>query len=85
MPERRSDPHGEDWRHQVDEQLQDLGRQMQTNTQITAEVREILDAVRGGIKVLGWLGRLAKWATPIVGFGAAVVALVSALKTGSPK
>lgn len=55
---------------------------LQTNTDATLEMRDILQAAKGAFKVLGWLGIAAKW---IGGFAAAAVAiwqLVVAVKTG---
>ena len=58
--------------------------QMQTelakNTVVTTEVRDFLAAVRGGFKVLGWLGGLVKWAAPI----AAAAATLWHLFSGAP-
>jgi hypothetical protein len=47
----------------------------------TSEFLEVFRAVRGGFKVLGWLGNIAKWAA---GLGAAVAGLYFALKSGGP-
>jgi len=36
---------------------------------ITNEVKEILIALRGALKVLGWVGKVAKWSAPFVTIG----------------
>ncbi|QDQ25268.1 hypothetical protein FNU76_02260 [Chitinimonas arctica] len=70
------------WREQVDHKLADLSTQMQQNTAITSEVREILDTVRGGMRVLEVLGTIAKWVTPIVMLVTAVLAFIHQLGSG---
>jgi hypothetical protein len=46
----------------------------------TAEFLEVFTAVRGGLKVLGWLGSVLKWGA---GVGAALIGLYYAIKGGS--
>lgn len=75
-------PH--DWRAQVDETLARLSAEMQANTAITSEVREILSTLRGGMRVLAWLGNFVRWTVPFVGLAAALVGLWHQLK-GGPK
>lgn len=38
-----------------------MERAINENTDLTVEVRDLLAALKGGMKVLGWLGVLAKW------------------------
>jgi len=47
----------------------ELRAEVAANTATTEEVREILAAVKSGIRVLGWLGTAALW---LVRFGGAV-------------
>ena len=47
-----------------------------------AELLEYLNAVRGALKVLNWLGKLAKPLGYIVAFGAACVSFWAAVKNG---
>ena len=56
------------------------------NTEITRETKadtgeflEIFKAMRGGFKVLGWLGTAAKWTASL---GAALIGLYYAVKMG---
>lgn len=50
------------------------------NTKVTTEVRDYLEAFRGGFKVLGWLGTGLKW---LSGVAVAVLALWGAWKTAT--
>lgn len=56
---------------------------MQANTQMTTDLKkdtsdvlEILAAVKGGLKVLGGLGQIIKWAGMVAAGVAAILALV---------
>jgi hypothetical protein len=52
-------------------------------TQISNDTREILDlflSVKGGFRVMGWLGALAKWSAGFVTIFAAIYAFVQNLK-----
>lgn len=70
----------DDWRAAVDQKLEVLTTEVQANTTVTKEVHELLNAVRGGMRVLGWLGGLAKWAVPFVALAAGIANLVHQLK-----
>jgi hypothetical protein len=54
------------------------------NTKITKEIKETFDAVKGGFKVLGWIGVAVKWVGSIAGGVAAVFALYYTLINGGP-
>lgn len=47
----------------------------------TSEFLEVFRAVRGGFKVLGWLGNIAKW---VAGLAAAIAGLYFAMQRGGP-
>lgn len=53
-----------------------LEAKLDRNTELTQKVVEVMDTLSAGIKVLGVLGRVAKWATPFVTIGAAIWALM---------
>lgn len=60
---------------------------MKENTKITAEIAEgtteLLDlfkSVKGGFKVMGWLGNFAKWVAGIAAAFAAVYAYVQSIR-----
>jgi hypothetical protein len=40
-------------------------KQIQAQTEATAEMIELFQAMKGGMKVLGWIGLFAKWAAAI--------------------
>lgn len=56
------------------ERMNAMQTELTANTAVTTEVRDILDAVRSGLKVLGGLGTFASW----VGKLAAAAAAISA-------
>ena len=65
------------------ERMETIERSLKDNTAATLEgnrdVREVLEmiaTVKGGIRVLGWIGGLARWTAAIVG---AVMALYGAI------
>ena len=61
-----------------------MQRELTANTEVTTEVRELLSAAKGGLKVIGGIGTVAKW---IGGIGAAGVSLYTAwhfLRYGKP-
>lgn len=55
--------------HQVsmERRLRQLEQQLSDNTTITSEVRDLLQAAKAGMKVLGWLGAVAKWCGGVAG------------------
>ena len=52
--------------------------ELTANTAVTTEVRDILDTVRSGLRVLGGLGTLASWAGKLA---AAAIAIWGAIYT----
>lgn len=82
-----------DWRALVTQSLDEGDKRMDrfesaihANTALTQEIKadtaeflEIFRAMRGGFKVLGWFGNIAKWAASI---GAAVLGLYYVWKAG---
>lgn len=71
----------------------DISERLEVNTQITAEISrntadivEVWQSVKGGMRVLGWLGLAAKWLAIVAGCVTAVSAAVYALlHFGGPK
>jgi hypothetical protein len=57
------------------------------NTTITREVLDLVNAFKGGMKVLGWLGTGAAWLGKFAAAGVAIYGLIYALTHGgsSPK
>lgn len=56
--------------------------ELTANTQVTQEVRDILDTVRSGLRVLGGLGTIAVWVGKIAAAAAGVAALWHLITTG---
>ena len=61
------------------ERMDLLDASMKRNTDLTQEIRDILDAARVGFKVLGGLGTLVKWAGPVLGGALAIYTFVYAI------
>lgn len=59
--------------------------ELSANTAITVQVRDLLQTLRGGLRLLGWLGIAAKWIGAIAAAVTAVWALVhAAIHSGRP-
>jgi hypothetical protein len=58
--------------------------ELAANTQATQEVRELLALGRNGLKVLGALGAVAKWAGGVAAAVVAIWGLVAQIKGGLP-
>jgi len=56
--------------------------ELNANTEITREVRDLMNAARVGFKVLGGLGTAAKWIAAIASAAAAVWGLIYAATHG---
>ena len=50
------------------------------NVQGTSEILDIFRSIKGGVKVLGWLGGFAKWATGLAAAFIAIYAFVQNLR-----
>lgn len=70
------------------DRMDDMQAELAANTAVTNEVRELLGAVRSGLKVLGWIGTAVVWTAKLVAAlavaGSAVYAFWHTLKTGQP-
>jgi hypothetical protein len=55
-----------------DTELHELRSQLKRNTEITEEVRELLGAFKGALRVMGWLSRCAKWGGALAAAGTAI-------------
>lgn len=59
--------------------------EIKANTDLTREMRDLMEVGRAGFKVLGWVGHAAKW---VAGVGAAVTAIYAAwhaIVNGGPR
>ena len=52
--------------------LTSIEAELQTNSETTGEVRDILRTVKGGLKMLSWMGALVRWAGYLAGAGSAL-------------
>ena len=77
--ERRSaDP----WRADMQEKIETLEKKLDENTELTRELKGILETLRGGWRFLGWLGNALKfW----LGIAAAAAAAWAAFWPHGPK
>lgn len=57
------------------ERLQTVENKLDRNTELTQHVVDVFQTLEAGIRVLGGLGRIAKWAAPIVALCATVWSL----------
>lgn len=79
-----------DWQRSIEQRLADGDRRMSdmqtelsANTAVTTEVRDMLQTVRGGLRVLGWFGAAVKWVGGIAtGLAALWAVLQAALHNG---
>lgn len=62
----------EDRQTEAFSRMENMQRELTANTEVTTEVRELLSAAKGGLKVIGGIGTVAKW---IGGIGAAGISL----------
>lgn len=56
-----------------------IERTLNENTDATLEVRDLINTVKGGFKVLGWLGGGAKWIGSLATAGAAIYGFIWAI------
>ena len=60
--------------------------ELRTNTALTADIRALLEAVRGGMRVLGAIGTAAQWLAKIAGAVAGLYGLWQLIRHGgAPK
>lgn len=64
------------------ERMDLLDAELDRNTELTQEIRDIMAAARVGFKVLGGLGTVAKWIGTIAGAGVALYSLWYAITHG---
>jgi hypothetical protein len=77
--------HGTDRMDGMQKTMGEMQKELTANTSVTTDVRDLLDAGRSGLKVLGWLGAAAKWIGGMAAAALAVWGLWTAIKSGGPK
>ncbi|MGH8539591.1 MAG: hypothetical protein ACRETW_03705 [Stenotrophobium sp.] len=68
-----------EWRRRMEHDVRDLRTQLEENTALTKEVRDLMDAIRTGMRAMNWLGNAAKW---LLGLGASLAVIWGALHGG---
>lgn len=68
----------------IEQQVAATREELQRNSDITADIREILAAGRLGLKVLGGLGQLVRWLGVIAAGVAAIYGAWQAITKGLP-
>jgi hypothetical protein len=64
-------------------EMSTMSKLLAVNTQITAETKEVLDAVKAGLRVLGYIGTAAQWAAKLATAVAAIYAAWQLIRHGA--
>jgi hypothetical protein len=67
-----------------DSRMATIEAELKTNTNLTEDVKDLLNAARVGLKVLGWIGTAAVWAGKIAAAIAAMWGAWQLMRHGSP-
>jgi predicted nucleic acid-binding protein len=67
-----------------DVRMTNIESELKKNTELTSDVKALLDAARVGLKVLGWIGMAAVWAAKIATAIGAVYGAWQLIKHGNP-
>lgn len=59
------------------ERIPTIETKLDTNTAMTENIVEMFRTMEAGVRVLGVVGRFAKWLAPIVALGASIWAIMS--------
>jgi hypothetical protein len=68
-----------EWQLRIQDEMQALRAKLEENTAITQEVRDVLDAIKTGMRAVNWLGAATKW---IFGLGASIAVIWAATHGG---
>lgn len=71
-------------RQQVNQRVAAMEQSLAHNTDMTSELLGVVVAVKGGLKVLAWLGMAAKWCSYIAAGAVAVYTLAQIAMHGAP-
>lgn len=78
----------EDRQTETAARMDNMQRELTANTEVTTEVRELLNAAKGGLKVIGGIGTVGMWVLKVVGAlgtaAAAVYTIWYFIKNGKP-
>ena len=70
------------WQVEMEQRIDALRDELTANTAVTSEIKALIDTMRGGMRVLGWIGAAVKWMTPFVMLAGAVYGLWLQITTG---
>lgn len=78
LPNRRATDLGEvsGRRASLEARMDALERKLDRNTELTQDVVNVFSTLESGIKVMGWIGQVAKWVVAVGGAIGVVIALV---------
>ena len=62
-----------------------LEGELRDNSAVTTEIRDILSVAKVGLRVLGGVGTLVRWAGYIAAAGVSLFAMWQAIRNGGPK
>jgi hypothetical protein len=66
-------------------EVSNMNKMLAANTVMTAETKEVLDAVKAGLLVLGYIGKAAQWAARLATAVAAIYAAWQLIRHGQSK
>lgn len=72
-------------RHLLEQRIQRMEGELKQTLAVTTEVRDVLDAVKAGLRVLAWLGHAVRWAGYLSAAAAAIYGLYMLVRHGGPK
>lgn len=64
-------------------EISSLGKAIATNTEMTAETKEVLDTVKAGLRVLGYIGLATQWLAKLATAVVAIYAAWQLIRHGS--
>jgi len=64
-------------------EIASMSKLLAVNTQITSDTKDLLDAVKAGLRVLGYIGTAAQWAAKLATAIAAVYAAWQLIRHGA--
>ena len=73
---------GSDRMGRIEKAQTEISASLNSNTDMTSDIKGAIEAAKAGFKVLGWIGGVFKWLGAIAGGVAAIWALVYAMTHG---
>ncbi len=66
------------------ERMTAIESELKTNSETTKEIRDLLEAVQFGMRVIGWLGFAVEWLAKILVAAGSIYAALEFWKHGTP-